>query len=290
MLRNIFNGFCMALADSVPGVSGGTVAFILGFYYKFIENLHNLFEVSGKRKSALVYLLKLGIGWIFGFIVSVSIISKIIDTNIYSLSSLFLGLTIMSIPFVVKDEIKTIRKNLKYFYFAIIGLLLVVVLVLLRENTPIINSFNYIEINILNAIYIFLAGAFAVSATLLPGISGSSILLITGLYIPIIKALDEVFYLNFQNLDALLILIFGVLFGIIISVRILRYALKRNREKMIFLIIGMVVGSIFAIIMGPTAIDASLLPLNFSNLNIFSFLLGIVILFALERVKIERGI
>lgn len=290
MLRNIFNGFCMALADSVPGVSGGTVAFILGFYYRFIENLHNLFENKNKRKSALIYLLKLGVGWILGFVLSVSIISKIIDTNIYLLSSLFLGLTIMSIPFVVKDEIKTIRKNLKYFYFAILGLILVVGLVLLRERTPIINSFNYIEINISNAIYIFLSGAFAVSATLLPGISGSSILLITGLYIPIIKGLDEILYLDFQNLDALLILIFGIFFGIIISVRILRYALKKNREKMIFLIIGMVVGSIFAIIMGPVAIDSSFTPLNFSNFNIFGFFLGIIILFALERVKIERGV
>lgn len=61
------HGFCMALADSVPGVSGGTVAFILGFYDRFINALHDLFgRNSAARKTALLYLLKLGAGWIVG--------------------------------------------------------------------------------------------------------------------------------------------------------------------------------------------------------------------------------
>lgn len=62
-----FHGLCMALADSVPGVSGGTVAFILGFYDRFINALHDLFDWDkAARKTALVYLLKLGIGWVAG--------------------------------------------------------------------------------------------------------------------------------------------------------------------------------------------------------------------------------
>ena len=63
MIINFFNGFLMALADSVPGVSGGTVAFILGFYDKFIESLDDLFRGNiEKKKKALVYLIKIGIG------------------------------------------------------------------------------------------------------------------------------------------------------------------------------------------------------------------------------------
>lgn len=64
LILNMFRGFCMALADSVPGVSGGTIAFLLGFYDKFIGSLDAL--VSGtkeERKEALVFLVKLGIGW-----------------------------------------------------------------------------------------------------------------------------------------------------------------------------------------------------------------------------------
>ena len=61
-------GFCMALADSVPGVSGGTIAFLLGFYDKFINSLNNLMgKDKEKRKEAILFLLKLAIGWIIGF-------------------------------------------------------------------------------------------------------------------------------------------------------------------------------------------------------------------------------
>ena len=63
MLLTAFHGFCMALADSVPSVSGGTIAFILGFYDRFINALHDLFQGSrAARKSACIYLLKLSQG------------------------------------------------------------------------------------------------------------------------------------------------------------------------------------------------------------------------------------
>lgn len=61
MLVNLFHGFCMALADSVPGVSGGTIAFILGFYDRFLNALHDLFGRNREaRLPALRYLVKLG--------------------------------------------------------------------------------------------------------------------------------------------------------------------------------------------------------------------------------------
>ena len=63
MILTAFHGFCMALADSVPGVSGGTIAFILGFYERFLDALHNVVRGSrAARKDACTYLLKLGVG------------------------------------------------------------------------------------------------------------------------------------------------------------------------------------------------------------------------------------
>lgn len=63
MILTAIHGFCMALADSVPGVSGGTIAFILGFYDRFLDALHSLFgRDAAARKSAILYLLKLGVG------------------------------------------------------------------------------------------------------------------------------------------------------------------------------------------------------------------------------------
>ena len=76
MVLTPFHGFCMALADSVPGVSGGTVAFILGFYDRFINALHDLLgRDNAVRKTALAYLLKLGVGWIVGMGLCVSLLA-----------------------------------------------------------------------------------------------------------------------------------------------------------------------------------------------------------------------
>ena len=83
----------MALADSVPGVSGGTIAFILGFYDKFINSLDDLIHGDLKlKKEAIIFLLKLAVGWIVGIVLAVLILTELFETHIYAVSSLFIGL------------------------------------------------------------------------------------------------------------------------------------------------------------------------------------------------------
>ena len=94
-ILNFIRGFCMALADSVPGVSGGTIAFILGFYDDFVNALNNLiFSNKNGRIKSFKFLSKIGIGWVTGFILSVSFVTKIFEKNIYEINSLFLGFII----------------------------------------------------------------------------------------------------------------------------------------------------------------------------------------------------
>ena len=110
---NFINGFCMALADSVPGVSGGTVAFILGFYDKFIVSLDDLFRGNfQKKKEALKYLIKIGFGWIIGLLLAISFLADLFDKHIYNMSSLFIGFIIFAIPIVIKDEKNSIKGKL----------------------------------------------------------------------------------------------------------------------------------------------------------------------------------
>ena len=71
--KNAMQGFSMALADSVPGVSGGTVAFVLGFYDKFINLLNTLISRKGDKKEAIKFLLKQGIGWVIGMAIALII-------------------------------------------------------------------------------------------------------------------------------------------------------------------------------------------------------------------------
>ncbi len=112
MFLTAFHGFCMALADSVPGVSGGTIAFILGFYERFLGALNALFgSERAPRRPALRYLCKLGAGWCVGLVLSLLLISELLEQHIYLLSSLFLGLTSASIPFILRAERHTLRNH-----------------------------------------------------------------------------------------------------------------------------------------------------------------------------------
>ena len=113
MILTAFHGFCMALADSVPGVSGGTIAFILGFYDRFLDSLHALFgKDRAVRKTAFQYLVKLGAGWAVGMVTCVLALSGLFEKNIYFMSSLFLGLTVSSLPFVIAAE-RPVLKNFR---------------------------------------------------------------------------------------------------------------------------------------------------------------------------------
>ena len=79
-LVQFIRGFCMALADSVPGVSGGTVAFLLGFYDQFIDSIDDLITGSReKKKAALFFLIKLGTGWVCGMILAILILASVIS-------------------------------------------------------------------------------------------------------------------------------------------------------------------------------------------------------------------
>ena len=286
MLVNIFHGMIMALADSVPGVSGGTIAFILGFYDKFIEALHELFEwEKGERKPAFFYILKLGLGWVFGLLLSIFFLSELFQSEIYFMSSVFLVLTTMSLPFVINNEREILKKNKNNFYFIFIGIIIVALLVYFRGKSKLIGNFDLINPNIFEYFYLFIAGAVAISVMVLPGISGSSILLIAGVYIPVVEAVGEVLRFNFEKILPLFVMSLGILFGIFMSIRIIRDRMRKSRDKMLYLIIGMIIGSLYAIVMGPTTIGGNL-PLSLETFSPLGFFIGIVILFILEIIKI----
>ncbi|WP_092722967.1 DUF368 domain-containing protein [Romboutsia lituseburensis] len=289
MIRlNYIRGFCMAIADSVPGVSGGTIAFILGFYDDFVNALHNL--TSGKnegRKSALKFISNIGIGWMIGFIISVLFITSIFEKNIYDISSLFLGFIIASIPLIIKSEINTLGNNKRNIIFLIIGIIIVVTITYMNPITSGGQSFSikYDKLSFILMIYIFISGMIAISAMVLPGISGSTILLIFGMYVPILNAVKQVLKLNLEYLPAIIIFSSGILIGIIIAIRIVRHLLRKFRSQTIYCIIGLMTGSIYAVIMGPTSLEVYNPPMTITTFNIIFFTIGCILIPALEKLK-----
>lgn len=282
-LTNFFNGFMMALADSVPGVSGGSIAFILGFYDNFVNALDSLLY-KDKRKEGLKYLFKLGIGWVFGMGLSVLILTKVFETHIYQISSLFIGFILLSIPIIIKDEKDTLKKNYFNVFFAILGIVLVVAITYF--NSTQLTSMSLTNLTVSHAIYIFLVGMIAISAMILPGISGSTLLLIFGLYLPVITGIKDLLHLNFSSFFGLVIFGLGVIAGILSIIKALKKALEKFRTQTIYLIIGLMLGSLYAIVMGPTTLDNPVNPININNFSILFFIIGGLVVLGLQKIKV----
>jgi putative membrane protein len=282
MIKQFINGICMALADSVPGVSGGTIAFILGFYDKFIGSINDIFYERGdKRKEAMVFLLKLGIGWATGMVAAILVISNAFEQHIYLTSSLFLGFIIASIPIVVREEKSALMEKKSNLLFCLTGALLVIFITAFN-NTSFLTGVNLSNLNIFLAIYIFVSGMIAISAMFLPGISGSSLLLIFGLYLPVMNALNECLHFNLSYLPGILIFAAGIVTGAFTVVKGLKICLDQHRSKTMYSIIGLMIGSLYAVIQGPTTLDVPLPEMSINTFHLLAFTVGVALVTVLH--------
>lgn len=285
---NAVRGFFMALADSVPGVSGGTIAFILGFYDEFIGSLNALISKNSKEEKlkALSFLLKIGVGWVIGLVLSVLFLASIFEEHIYSISSLFIGFIIFSIPLIIKAERQTLKNKYINLVWSLTGILIVVAITVFNP----ISSGGGIDISISNLnigliLYIFVAGMIAISAMVLPGISGSTLLLIFGLYTTVIGAIKEVLTFNFSYLPILVVFGLGIIVGILTTIKLIRHFLENARPQMIYLILGLMVGSLYAVCMGPTTLEIPQAPMSFGSFNIIYFIVGGAVITGLEQLS-----
>lgn len=289
-LYTALTGLLMALADSVPGVSGGTIAYVLGKYDDFIGSIAELGSLKNKneKKKAIIFLIKLLSGWIIGMLISMLVIANLFRTRTYELVSLFLGFVIISIPFIIKEEriIKDIK--LSSIISLLIGFILVISITLFSNNLVDLNTSN----KLLLYLYVFIVGAIAICAMVLPGISGSTFLLIFGLYVIIVTAVKNTLKFNFSQIDIVLVFGIGVIIGLLLFTKLVRYLLNNYRNLIVNFIIGLMFGSIYAIIMGPTSLtdeitkqNLNLDSLNFNNFSILWFIVGMLVIVILEKLK-----
>ncbi len=287
MKKNIVNmvqGFCMALADSVPGISGGTVAFILGFYEKFINSVNAIVTKGEDKKKAFSFLFKLGIGWAIGMALAAIVLSKLFEDHIYSVSSLFIGFIVFAIPIIIKEEKNTLKGKYGYLIYSLIGIA-IVSLITYFNPTGGGSNVDLTNLNPLLCLYVFMAGVIAISAMVVPGISGSTLLLIFGLYVPIITSISEVLHFNFGFLPILIVFGFGVITGLLLVVKLIKKALDKYRAETIYMVLGLMVGSIYAIIMGPTSLSVPKEAMSFGTFSILFFIFGGIIVYGLEVLK-----
>lgn len=243
--KNIYRGIVMGISDLIPGVSGGTIAVILGIYDRLLDAISGFFSKEWKKHIGFLVPLGIGVG------AALLLLSKLID---YLLSHyfeptqfFFLGLIIGILPLLIKQV--DVKRNFKaqHVVLLIIAAALVASMAFFspdKMGEPITSLSS-----VLTGVGLFLAGWLGSMAMLLPGISGSFVLLLLGVYPTAINALSTL------NFPIIAVIGAGVIVGFIFSSKAIRYLLAHFSHMTYAVIIGLVIGSIAVVFPGlPTSI------------------------------------
>ncbi|MCS7317944.1 MAG: DUF368 domain-containing protein [Candidatus Dojkabacteria bacterium] len=275
VLRTFLKGLCMGVAEIIPGVSGSTIALILGVYFKFINFLD---AITILVKDLFIEIKNLLITRNFSTLIRLKFFRTVLTKHKDNIDwgfgfTLFFG---MIVGLLLSSQlIFYILQNYRQYFFAFLfGLILVSILVFLKKlrNLSLLNLFvlffiaffvfsllntlqtrcfqNVYDINsnisISFAFFLFLAGFIAICVMMLPGVSGSYILLVLGVYDYIITVLKNIINLNIkiEYLIPLFMIIFGILFGFLCFVKIVKYLNNRYPLQINVVLLGIIIGSL----------------------------------------------
>ncbi len=275
-MKLIFFGAIIGIANIIPGVSGGTFALILGIYPRLLKALGSynarfakaLLSWIGKPRwrefktlmltEDSLFLLRLLIGVLAAiFLLSQGL--KFSLENYYSATyGLFLGLILFSIPIPYR-LLSSKKPSAAVWLLVGVGVTLLISIQVDPSAKMLEKSLHYESIlqgvgahvstgyALSEYLVVFLMGALAISAMVLPGISGSFILLLFGYYYPVIAAISRLRHLYPEDLLYLGSFGVGCLAGLAVFVRIFNYVFSRFKDQTIFFLIGLMVGSLYAL-------------------------------------------
>ena len=274
-LEHIIIGIIIGISNIVPGVSAGTMFVILGIFKKLIDqvglcldevktmvkNITKFKEKNGGIRavgimfknifmSQKTFLIPIAIGMIFAIYFVAKLFSILNPEQILYRNYIFLGLILGGIPALFKElkkgtDITNIKKRkISIYIFMIIGFAMMFALYLLKVNGIGLRKVGYEELSITMAIPLFLVGAIAAASMVIPGISGSMVVLILGYY--------ELMTLSISKLNMIFIIPFaiGILVGIMAILKLIKYLLDKHYTRTYSCIVGFVVGSLLMVFPG----------------------------------------
>lgn len=241
--KNLFRGMLIGATDLIPGVSGGTVAFLLGIYDRLLESISGFFSRNWKKHIG--FLLPLAIGICTALLLFSSLINYLLDKYFKETQFFFLGLIIGVIPFLMKQG--NVKENFRKHHYVWM-VMFAALLASMAFVKPAVVTEPITTLTVVKAIGLFLSGWLASMAMLLPGISGSFVLLVLGVYRTATNALATL------NIPIIFVIGAGVVVGFILSSKGIRYILHRYPTMTYAAIIGLIIGSVAVIFPGvPTS-------------------------------------
>lgn len=233
-------GLIVGIANIIPGLCSGSVAIILSVYDDMIIALSLDFAYMKKHWFELCLLC---IGILFGIFGFSYLISELLKSH-YNISIFFfMGLVLGSVPLLFKKAKNTSdskKKFIKYIWFAaMIALIIGLSFVSVVDNAVV---YNVLDFKLF--IFLFLAGVIGAVGMIVPGLSGSFLLLLLGLYSTLINAV--------KNLNFLILLPFalGAVLGLVFGAKFIKLMMKKHPKITYYAIIGLVIGSVFALYPG----------------------------------------
>ena len=243
----VIKGFIMGIANVIPGVSGGTLALTLGIYERFIKAISHFFS---NLKENIKFLLPIAIGLVLAIITMSNVIDYSFKHFPLPTTLFFIGLVTGGVP-LLTNKVKG-TKELKKPSSYIIALITFAIVMLLALSEQLFNinlTANLSNMNLFGYILLFLVGVIAAATMVIPGVSGSLVLMLLGYYYPILALVKEV--TKFKNLLPNIIAggVFGlgILIGIVAVSKLIEYLLEKYETKTYFGVLGFIFASIPAI-------------------------------------------
>lgn len=259
---NLIKGFIIGIGKIIPGVSGSVLAITLGVYDKSVEYLSN---IKINRKEKIKYLLPLGMGIIISIIIFSKIITILLDKYYQITMLFFIGLVLGGIPEIIK---KTKKENsiitiISFILFFIISITNIDSSYILREN-------------IIDIIILFISGLLEAFGTVVPGVSSSALLMITGTYNIIISSIGNITNISniLMNIKIIFPFVLGLVLGVILLIKVINYLLKKYESILYSFVLGVLLSSIILLIIKTFLVRTTIIELVF---GLIFLLIGIII-------------
>jgi len=285
LLRSVVGGFCMGAADLVPGVSGGTIALVIGVYERLVASIKEGSSAIGAALTgrlarsgrhlrtvewSLLVPLLVGIG--LAVLTLARVIEHQLEVNATLMAGGFLGLVVGSVLIAWRLVKEPAPRH--YVIAAVVGLALFAALGL-GEDVVVTDP---------SLVIFFGAGALAICAMILPGISGSLILLLVGMYQAILGAVND------RDLSAVAVFALGAVVGLALFSQVLGWALARHHDVVLAGLVGLMAGSTRILWPWPNGVDSSALAAPGDDLVqvVIAALVGMALVYVVARLASTR--
>lgn len=280
MLKTILKGMVIGVANIIPGVSGGTMAVAMGIYDKLIHAATHLFS---EFKESMKLLLPILVGAVIAVVAGAKLIGFSLEKAPIQTNLFFIGLILGSLP-VMTQKVRGESLRLSHILSFLVFFAIVVVFAALGESQGRNADLTF---SLIGCLKLFGVGVVAAATMVIPGVSGSMMLMLMGYYNPVLKTINS-FVSNLAEMniaglwhDSLLLIPFGigVVFGIFAIAKIIEKIFEAFSMQAYWAIIGLIIASPVAIV----------LLNDFSGLNLVSALTGIVMFLIGVVISIKLG-